>query len=134
MQAIQNLPLWAKATFAFILLVAGVSGVDLLSSNPSILRGSEQSYNSSELQNIAITIHDRSTSQPVGNVEIQIIFDGPPVTKMTDRNGYTSIDIPSRDSVQLVLTHQSYETARETINLRTDPDTNRILYLDSKAP
>lgn len=120
--------------FAFILLVSGVAGVDLLSNNPSILQGGDQPSSSSEFQNIAITIHDRNTSQPIEGVEIQIIFDGPPVAKMTDRNGYVSINIPARDSVQLILTHQGYETARETINLRTDPDTNRILYLDSKAP
>lgn len=135
MQAIQNLPWWAKAAFAFVLIAAGVSGFEILGEDfPLLTQSSQQSFDSQDLRNIAITIHDRNTSQPIESVEIQIIFDGPPVRKMTDRNGYTEIDIPTRDSVQLILTHQDYQTARESINLNTDPNTNRILYMDSNTP
>lgn len=118
---------------SFLILVLGVSGVEQLDGVSLFSQGDEQNYQADIIQNVAITIHDRATSQPIENVSIQIIFDGPPVTKMTDRNGYVSIDIPSRDSVQMVMTHKGYITAREIINLATDPNTNRIVYLDSIA-
>ena len=50
---------------------------------------------------------------------------------MTDRNGYVEVQIPSRKTAQITLIRTGFKTARETINLTTDPNTTRILYLDS---
>lgn len=135
MKGFQDLPWWAKATFVFVLIVVGGFSYETLYDGFLVAQsGNNQASDSADLNQVEVTVLDRSTSQPIESVELQIVFEGPPVLKRTDRNGYVEIKIPARDSVQLTLTHGNYETATETINLRTDSNTTRILYLDSLNP
>jgi hypothetical protein len=130
-QAFQNLPWWAKATFAFAALVLSVFVADVVSKKPEVLDALiSQNSKKSDIQSVNITVVNRRDSQPVDNVEIQIIANGPPISKMTDRNGYFDVQIPSRKTAQIVLKKEGFRTAREIINLEADPDTTRIIYLD----
>ncbi|HYW19353.1 MAG TPA: hypothetical protein VE956_08575 [Nodularia sp. (in: cyanobacteria)] len=130
MQLLNNLPNWAKALFVFIAIVAGVAGYESLQQTQTVINPSNQVSTSSDLQNISLTVLTRD-SQPIPNVEVKIISDGPPDSKMTDRNGYIEVQIPTRRTAQITLIRQGFKTARETINLTTDPNTTRILYLDA---
>ncbi|MEA5582236.1 hypothetical protein VB620_12900 [Nodularia harveyana UHCC-0300] len=131
MQLLNNLPNWAKALFVFIAIVAGIAGYESLQkTSQTATDSSNQVSTSSDLQNISLTVLTRD-SQPIPNVEVKIISDGPPDSKMTDRNGYTEVQIPTRRTAQITLIRQGFKTARETINLTTDPNTTRILYLDA---
>ncbi len=130
MEFFNNLPNWAKALFVFIATVGTVGVYESLQKNSQpFSQPSEQVSKTSDLKNISLTVFTRD-SQPLVNVEVKIISDGPPDSKMTDRNGYVEVQIPSRKTAQITLMRQGFKTIRETINLTTDPNTTRILYLD----
>lgn len=130
----QSLPWWAKAAFLFIFIVSGVSILDFLSKKPELL-SSLSSQNISAPIRVSRTILNRQNSQPVKDVGVQLIFDGPPVQAMTDRNGYFEVQVPSgKKRVQITLTKEGFETVREEINLEADPNANKPIYLDPTKP
>ena len=54
---------------------------------------------------------------------------------MTDRNGYFQLEIPAgKKKLQVTLTKEGFEIARESINLEADPNLTRIIYLDPIKP
>ncbi len=130
----QKLPWWAKSAFAFLFIVVGISASDLLSKNPGLLSSLTKQSVSTPLQ-ISRTVYNRQ-NQPIKDVNVQVIFDGPPVQLMTDRNGYFQLEIPAgKKRLQVILTKENFEIAREEINLEADPNFNKIIYLDpTKSP
>lgn len=129
----QKLPWWAKSAFAFLFIVAGISASDLLSKNPGLLSSLTKQSVSTPLQ-ISRTIYNRQ-NQPIKDVQVQVIFDGPPVQLMTDRNGYFQLEIPAgKKRLQVILTKENFEIAREEVNLEADPNFNKIIYLDPIKP
>jgi len=130
----QKLPWWAKSAFAFLFIVVGISASDLLSKNPGLLSSLTKQSISTPLQ-ISRTVYNRQ-NQPIKDVNVQVIFDGPPVQLMTDRNGYFQLEIPAgKKRLQVILTKENFEIAREEINLEADPNFNKIIYLDpTKSP
>ena len=129
----QKLPWWAKSAFAFLFIVVGISVSDLLSKNPGLLSSLTKQSVSTPLQ-ISRTVYNRQ-NQPIKDVNVQVIFDGPPVQLMTDRNGYFQLEIPAgKKRLQVILTKENFEIAREEINLEADPNFNKIIYLDSIKP
>lgn len=130
LESFNQLKPWQKAVFVFIVLVAGYAGFDQLKTG-FLLPGGQQEAQQS-LQSINITVQDRETMQPLENVSVRIVFDGPPVQKMSDRNGYFEIKIPPRQTATITLTKNGFVTAQETINLETDPSTTRVLYMDAQ--
>jgi len=130
----QKLPWWAKSAFAFLFIVVGISVSDLLSKNPGLLSSLTKQSVSTPLQ-ISRTVYNRQ-NQPIKDVNVQVIFDGPPVQLMTDRNGYFQLEIPAgKKRLQVILTKENFEIAREEINLEADPNFNKIIYLDpTKSP
>jgi len=129
----QKLPWWAKSAFAFLFIVVGISVSDLLSKNPGLLSSLTKQSISTPLQ-ISRTVYNRQ-NQPIKDVNVQVIFDGPPVQLMTDRNGYFQLEIPAgKKRLQVILTKENFEIAREEINLEADPNFNKIIYLDSIKP
>jgi len=129
----QKLPWWAKSAFAFLFIVVGISVADLLSKNPGLLSSLTKQSISTPLQ-ISRTVYNRQ-NQPIKDVNVQVIFDGPPVQLMTDRNGYFQLEIPAgKKRLQVILTKENFEIAREEINLEADPNFNKIIYLDSIKP
>ncbi|KKD39293.1 S1 family peptidase [Limnoraphis robusta] len=130
LEEIKKLPSWVKAIFAFIIMVSGVSGWDYIQANPNESVQVNQDSPDLEYQRIGVTVRNRENAQPVENVTVQIIFDGPPVQKMTDRNGYFEIEVPARETAQVTLTKAGFKTATETVGLKVDPDKTKLIYLD----
>ncbi|WP_072619957.1 hypothetical protein [Spirulina major] len=130
LESLKQLRPWQKAVFVFIVLVTGYAGWEQIKTG-NVLPASQQE-SQQNLQSINITVQDRQTLQPVENVSARIVFDGPPVQKMSDRNGYFEIQIPPRKSATVTLTKDGFITAQETINLETDPSTTRVLYMDAQ--
>ena len=129
----QKLPWWAKSAFAFLFIVAGISASDLLSKRPEFLNSLTNQSVNTPLQ-ISRTVYNRQ-SQPIKDVNVQVIFEGPPVQLMTDRNGYFQLEIPAgKKKLQVTLTKEGFEIARESINLEADPNLTRIIYLDPIKP
>lgn len=125
-----KLPLWAKVVFSIIVVIGVVFSSEFV--QDYIDNTGEISQGSSEVQyqKVGITVRNRDNSQPIEKIVVQIVIDGPPVSKMTGRNGYIEIRMPVRQTAQVTLTKQGFKTATETINLEIDPDNTRILYLD----
>ncbi|MBP0038802.1 MAG: hypothetical protein J7519_14035 [Roseofilum sp. SID1] len=129
-----NLPPWAKAIFVFLMVVAGIGGFQFLETNSQTSTGSMSVQLSPSLKEINILIRDRNNQKAIESVNIMIISDGPPVSKMTDRNGYVKIEIPERKTVEVTLQKNGYKTVTESLNLETDPNTTRTLYMDLENP
>ena len=124
-----------QAAFVFGFIVLGSFGYETYKGDTSSpQQGTEQLSQNNNLQRVEVTVQDQNTSQPIENVSVQIVFQGPPVKKMTDRNGYVELEIPTRDSVQLTLSHGDYKTTTEILNLQTSPNTTKVLYLDPVTP
>ncbi|NET55461.1 MAG: hypothetical protein F6K47_04490 [Symploca sp. SIO2E6] len=70
-------------------------------------------------------------NQPIQDAKIQFISRGSPTTKYTTVNGYAEIKIPFRESVEINITKEGYETFVDIINLEVDPDTNKKFKLKS---
>lgn len=129
MQAFLNLPHWAKALFAFISIVGAIAGYEALQYNfnpPNELIS--QGSKNPELKDVNILVRTRE-SQPVADVKVEIISKGPPTSKTTDSNGYVEIQLPSRETVEIILSKPDYENAKYIINLATDPNTTRTLHI-----
>ncbi|MEM7591761.1 MAG: hypothetical protein AAF383_09625 [Cyanobacteria bacterium P01_A01_bin.83] len=71
-------------------------------------------------------------NQPIQDAKIQFISKGSPTTKYTTASGYTEIEIPARESVEINITKDNYETLVEIINLLVDKDTNKKFKLKNK--
>jgi len=74
---------------------------------------------------VDLTVIDIETKQPISDINVYFLSKGSPATKMTDDNGYTSIEIPERGDIQVTLSKSGYKTKNFTINLETDK--NRII-------
>lgn len=132
-QAFLNLPNWAKALFAFIGIVGLIAGYETLQSTNPAKELISQSSKTPDLKDVNIIVRTRET-QPVANVKVEIISKGPPTSKTTDSNGYVEIQIPSRETVEIILSKPGYENAKYLINLATDPNTTRTLPIKPVAP
>jgi hypothetical protein len=134
LQAFLNLPNWAKALFAFIGIVGLIAGYETLQSNSNPAKELiSQGSKSPDLKDVNIIVRTKE-SQPEANVKVEIISKGPPTSKTTDSNGYVEIQIPSRETVEIILSKPGYEDAKYLINLATDPNTTKTLYIKPVAP
>ncbi|NEP10675.1 MAG: hypothetical protein F6K14_10755 [Symploca sp. SIO2C1] len=70
-------------------------------------------------------------NQPIQDAKIQFISRGSPTTKYTTVSGYAEIKIPLRESVEINITKEGYETFVDRINLEVDTDTNKKFKLKS---
>lgn len=129
-EELKKLPGWVQAIIAFIFIVFGVASWNYIQANPNQSIPAMQYLRNSKYKRRGVTVINRETSQPIEKVTVQIIFDGPPVQKMTNRSGYFEISIPVRETVEVILTKQGFKTARESIGLEVDPDNTILLYLD----
>ncbi|MEO0349076.1 MAG: hypothetical protein AAF282_03385 [Cyanobacteria bacterium P01_A01_bin.15] len=133
---LKDIPWWVKSSFSFLFIVLGVSGYDYLTQNSVFQYENATDFLSQQenLQKVQITVRDRVSQEPIENVSLDFIIDGPSVEKVTDRKGYVELEMPPRDSVEVTFNKSDYELTRETINLTTDPNATRVIYLDPKAP
>ncbi|MBE9067292.1 hypothetical protein IQ260_11565 [Leptolyngbya cf. ectocarpi LEGE 11479] len=131
----KGIPWWAQASFVFIAIVLGVFGYDNLTQNISSNSDISGELTSEEsLQKVQITVLDRQTQESIENVNLRFTINGPSVDKITDRKGYIELLMPPRDSVEVTFSHPDYGVSKEIINLQTDPETTRVIYLNSSTP
>ncbi len=67
--------------------------------------------------------------KPLPEVEVRFIFKGAPEIRRTDTNGYSTIQIPRRGDVEVILSKEGFETIRHIINLGNDPKRTRTYQL-----
>lgn len=70
---------------------------------------------------------------PIEDAEVRFIFKGAPEVRRTDSNGYSSIRIPSRGDIEIILSKGGFETVRQIINLGNDSDRTRTYQLKELA-
>lgn len=122
--------------------VAGPKGLEIISnltkdssiSNPISKDSSSPASKTSDLTDVNINVRTKKGSQSVAEVKVEIISKGPTTPKITDSSGYVEIQIPSRKTVEVILSKSGYNNERYYINLETDPNTNRTLYIEPVQP
>lgn len=72
-------------------------------------------------------------NRPVEGVEVEFIFSGAPTPKKTDSNGYVSIEILARDSIQVVLRKDGFKTERRRLNLEANEDEPDFIFLEREV-
>jgi hypothetical protein len=121
---------------------AGPKGLEIISnltkdsssSNPISKESSSSASKTPDLTSVNIIVRTKKGSQPLEDVTVQIISKGAPTDKTTDSNGYVEIQIPNRGSVEIILSKDGYRNKKQIINLATDPDTNKTLYIEPVQP
>ena len=79
---------------------------------------------------IAIIIESTNTAKVLENVEVRFVSKGSPEIRMTDTNGFTQIEIPSREDIEITLSKKGFKTAKYTVNLNNDPQKTRTFRLE----
>ncbi|MCC3407481.1 MAG: hypothetical protein JGK17_18175 [Microcoleus sp. PH2017_10_PVI_O_A] len=82
---------------------------------------------------VDLTVIDIETKQAISDIKVYFLSKGAPTTKMTDDNGYTSIEIPERGDIQVTLSKSGYKTKNFTINLETDKNRTRSEYMEKES-
>ena len=111
---------------------AGLKGLEIISNLTK--DSSSPSAKTPDLTDVNINVKTKKGSQAVAEVNVEIISKGPTNSKITDNYGYVEIQIPSRKTVEVILSKPGYNNARYYINLETDPNTNKTLYIEPIQP
>jgi hypothetical protein len=82
---------------------------------------------------VDLAVTDIETNQPISHIEVYFLSKGSRTIKMTDDNGYTSIEIPERGDIQVTLRKFGYKTKTFTINLETDKNRTRSEYMEKES-
>ena len=120
----RNLPNPLKFILIFIIGLIVVAGLF----HPSELVSIFNQPKADELIEVQILIQSEE-NQPLQDVEVQFTTQGPPESKYTNSSGYAQIKIPNRNQVDITLSKKGYQTKKETINMKTDPDRNKTFRL-----
>lgn len=110
------------------LSLAGVLNFENLKSFSSF-NGNEKQDESIDKIKVKFNIYDRDNN-PLNQVSVQFIFDGAPASRVTDSNGYVSIEIPKRDEVEVVFSKDGFQSLRQSINTNADTNKTVTFYLD----
>jgi hypothetical protein len=89
--------------------------------------------NSTKTIKVDLAVKDIETKQAISDIKVYFSSKGSPTTKMTDDNGYTSIEIPERGDIQVTLSKSGYKTKNFTINLETDKNRTRYEYMEKDS-
>jgi hypothetical protein len=68
--------------------------------------------------NVELIVQDENDN-PIEDVEVRFISKGAPEVLKTDVNGYTTIQIPSRGDIEIILSKIGFENQRQIVNLAT---------------
>jgi hypothetical protein len=82
---------------------------------------------------IYLIVTDIETKQAISDINVYFLSQGLRITKMTDENGSTSIEIPERGDIQVMLSKSGYKTKKFTINLETDKNRIRSEYMEKES-
>lgn len=79
---------------------------------------------------VKFILYSSRNSKPISDANVQFIFDGAPENRRTDSNGYTSIEIPYREEVEVRITKEGFNELKQNINLNADTDKTVTYYLE----
>jgi hypothetical protein len=133
-QNIKDWPLFIKICFGVIiagLTVAGLVEIPKLSKQQVTGENISQET-ATGLVNVDIIVE--SATRPVENVEVRFVSKGSPEVRKTNTDGFTQIEIPARDDIEITLSKEGFKTARHTLNLNNDPKRTRTYYLKPQQP
>jgi hypothetical protein len=60
--------------------------------------------------------------EPIQGVEVRFLAQGAPDVKYTDSNGFSDIQIPSREDIEITLIKDGFETLNQVVNVGNSPD------------
>ena len=132
MQNIKDWPVFIKIRLGIIiatLTIAGIVEIPKLSEKQTPGKESSQKGESNSVK-IGIIIESVNTAKILDNVEVRFVSKGSPETRMTDTQGFTQIEIPSREDIEITLSKKGFKTAKYTINLNNDPQKTRTFRLE----
>jgi hypothetical protein len=131
-QNIKDWPIFIKICFGLIttaLVIAGATEIPKLNKQQKAEDNTSQK-NLTELLNVDIVVlSEEATSKPIENAEIRFISKGSPEVRKTDTNGFTQIDIPVRQDIQITISKEGFKQSRYTLNLNNDPNRTKTYYL-----
>ncbi len=84
------------------------------------------------LGNQRIKVHfdiREENENPISDAEVRFVFEGAPIFKKTDLNGYTSIELPKIDGIEVTIRKQGFLTQRLNVNLIAESNVTRTVYL-----
>lgn len=132
MQNIKDWPVFIKVCFGVItasLVIAGALEIPKLSKQQTAEENTSQKT-ATELLNVdIIVLSDEANLKPIENVEIRFISKGSPEVRRTNTDGFTQIDIPTRQDIEITLSKEGFKQSRYTLNLNNDPKRTRTYYL-----
>ena len=124
---LRNLPNSKYALPAFFAVLALVT-VLIFSGNSKIGQLIGLTEQDSNLTNVQLLI-ETEANEPIQNAKVQFNSKGAPTSKFSTSSGYVEIEIPQRESVEIKISKDNYQTLIEIINLETDPNTNKKFQL-----
>ncbi|MGB7273516.1 MAG: hypothetical protein WBC69_09470 [Geitlerinemataceae cyanobacterium] len=135
MENIKDWPLFVKICFGIILVALLLAGlIEIPKSNERQPSGENTSQETAtELVKVDIIV-ESDTNQPLENVEVRFVSKGSPEVRKTNTDGFTQIEIPARDDIEITLSREGFETSRHTMNLNNDPNRTRTYYLKPRNP
>jgi hypothetical protein len=60
--------------------------------------------------------------EPIQGVEVRFLAQGAPDVKYTDSNGFSDIQIPSREDIEITLLKDGFEALNQVVNVGNSPD------------
>ena len=131
----KGLPTPAQVFIGFVLLGLIASGSLNLSNltTPETVQDLESEPEAplqSKTIKVEFLLYSSRNSRPISDANVQFIFSGAPEARRTDSSGYTSIEIPSRNQIEIFITKEGFNDTRQTINLVADTDKTVTYYLE----
>lgn len=126
MQNIKDWPLFFKICFGIVFLALAIAGlVEIPKINERQTSGENISQETAtELVKVDIIV-ESDVNQPLENVEVRFVSKGSPEVRKTNTDGFTQIEIPVRDDIEITLSKEGFQTSRHTMNLNNDPNRTR---------
>ncbi|MBD1861818.1 MULTISPECIES: hypothetical protein [Trichocoleus] len=81
-----------------------------------------------EMMEVGFNIYT-TDNQPIEQVEVRFIFNGAPISRYTDSNGYVNIEVPRRKDIEVILSKDGFQLKRQILNLQVDPNETFTIYL-----
>ncbi len=132
MQNIKDWPIFIQICFGLIataLVTAGIIEIPKLSEKQTSGKESSQKE-AANLAKIEIMIEAKETAKALENVEVRFVSKGSPETRMTNTDGFTRIEIPSREDIEITLSKKGFKTAKHIVNLNNEPGKTRTYRLE----
>lgn len=132
MQNIKDWPVFVKICFGVIITSLSIAGlIEIPKLNQQEVSNTQEA--SLSLVNVDIIV-ESDTAKPLEDVEVRFVSKGSPEVRRTNTDGFTQIEIPGRDDIEITLSKEGFKTSRHTLNLNNDPNRTRTYYLTPQQP